>query len=89
MLNAEDHLVTDAMAMPNTKSFMNMKEFHGPYFIAYWKDKKNHAKLRKKYLGKDDPRSSYLVDLVKKILKDDYCLALVKKYSNFNKCNST
>ena len=29
---------------------------HGPYFYAYWRDEKNHRKLKKKYIGKSDPR---------------------------------
>ena len=35
------------------KSYCNLK--HGPYYYAYWRDKKSR-KLNKKYLGKFDPR---------------------------------
>ena len=37
------------------KSYCNLK--HGPYYYAYWRDKKS-KKLKKKYLGKFDPRST-------------------------------
>lgn len=55
-------------------------ELHGPYVMAYWRDKKKHGKLKIKYIGKNDPRSPYLMELAKKILKDEYCLALSKMY---------
>ena len=29
---------------------------HGPYYYAYWRDEKNDRKLKKKYIGKRDPR---------------------------------
>ncbi|MGD1838591.1 MAG: hypothetical protein ACPKPY_11115 [Nitrososphaeraceae archaeon] len=37
------------------KSYCNLK--HGPYYYAYWRDKKS-KKLKKKYLGKFDPRAN-------------------------------
>lgn len=29
---------------------------HDPYYYAYWRDKKNAKKLKKKYIGRDNPR---------------------------------
>ena len=29
---------------------------HGPYYYAYWRDEKNDRKLKKKYIGRNDPR---------------------------------
>lgn len=35
------------------------KEYHGPYYFAYFRDKENCGKLRKKYIGIHDPRTEY------------------------------
>ena len=35
---------------------------HGPYYYAYWRDEKR--KLRKKYIGKHDPRKDETFDLI-------------------------
>jgi hypothetical protein len=35
---------------------------HGPYYYAYWRDEK--GKLRKKYIGKYDPRKDETFDLI-------------------------
>jgi hypothetical protein len=40
------------------------KELHGPYYFAYWRDKQNHGKLKKKYIGHDDPRASYVKEFL-------------------------
>lgn len=29
---------------------------HGPYYYAYWRDENNAKKLKKKYIGRNDPR---------------------------------
>jgi hypothetical protein len=29
---------------------------HGPYYYAYWRDEKNYRKLKKKYIGRNNPR---------------------------------
>lgn len=42
------------------------KEFHGPYYYAYWRDKNNQGKLKKKYIGDDDPRASYVKEFLNK-----------------------
>lgn len=36
------------------------KVYHGRYYIAYWRDKENHGKLKKKYIGFFDPRCPYV-----------------------------
>ena len=36
------------------------KDYHGGYYFAYWRDKENHGKLKKKYIGVHDPRSQYV-----------------------------
>ena len=43
------------------------EEFHGPYFYAIWRDRENNGRLKKKYIGKDDPRSAYLKPLLERI----------------------
>ena len=42
-------------------------EFHGPYYYAYWRDKNNQGKLKKKYIGHDDPRASYVKEFLIKL----------------------
>jgi len=37
---------------------------HGPYYYAYWRDKNNKGKLRKKYIGECDPRDSYVKEFL-------------------------
>ena len=53
------------------KEFQKYERFHGPYYVAYWRDKKNHGKLKKKYLGKIDPRNSYFREFLE-ILDNDF-----------------
>jgi len=37
---------------------------HGPYYYAYWRDKNNKGKLKKKYIGGIDPRDPYFKEFL-------------------------
>jgi hypothetical protein len=49
------------------EEFQEYEGFHGPYYVAYYRDKKNFGKLKKKYIGKIDPRNSYFKEFLKSL----------------------
>jgi len=44
---------------------------HGPFYYAYYRDKENHGRLKKKYIGGIDPRDSYVKEFLSTLKNSD------------------
>jgi len=44
---------------------------HGPYYYAYFRDKENQGRLKKKYIGQYDPRDSSVREFLSTLRDSD------------------